>query len=142
MTNEFKAMFDRARRGHAYWVESAVLEFTEDLVKEMDRQGISRSELARRIDTSPAYITKILRGSTNFTLDTMVKVARALNCSFRCHLEPEGARTQWFDVLENRPATFAPFANRADLDATMKKFTRCEHTATKEMSDDSFALVS
>ena len=97
---DFKGLFTEARKDHAYWVEGAILEFTEDMVNRMEEQGVSRSELARRIGTSPSYVTKILRGSTNFTLDTMVKVARALDCDFRCHLQPQGAETRWFDVLD------------------------------------------
>ena len=84
----FKSLLAEAQKDHAYWVEGAILEFTEDMVNRMEEQGISRSELARRIGVSPAYVTKILRGSTNFTLDTMVKVARALDCEFRCRLQP------------------------------------------------------
>ena len=97
---DFKSLFAEAQKDHAYWVEGVILEFTEDMVNRMEEQGVSRSELARRIGVSPAYITKILRGSTNFTLDTMVKVARALDCELRCHLQPDGAETRWFDVLD------------------------------------------
>ena len=84
---DFKSLFTEARKDYAYWVEGTILEFTEDMVSRMEEQGVSRSELARRIGVSPAYVTKILRGSTNFTLDTMVKVARALDCDLRCHLQ-------------------------------------------------------
>ena len=99
--NDFKGMFNRARDSHTYHVEAAVLEFTEELVERMEQKGISRSELARRIDSSPAYITKILRGNSNFTLDSMVKIARALDCTYRSHLEPAGCESKWFDVMRH-----------------------------------------
>jgi hypothetical protein len=40
-----------------------------------------------------------LSGRNNFELLTMVRIAMALNCRFRSHLEPLGAQTVWFDVF-------------------------------------------
>jgi len=60
-------------------VSGAIVEFTENLVREMERQGITRVELARRLGATPAYVTKILRGKVNFTLATMVRLARAVD---------------------------------------------------------------
>ena len=88
---DFRSIFTEAEKSPAYRVERAVLDFTEDIVARMDREGVSRVELARRIGCSPAYVTKILRGTTNFTLESMVRVATALGCEFRTHLQPNGA---------------------------------------------------
>jgi len=43
----------------------------------MEANGVSRSDLARRLGVSPAYITKVLRGNINFTIDSMVRLVRA-----------------------------------------------------------------
>lgn len=109
---DLQAMFAQARQTHTYKLETAKLEFTEGLVALMEKQGVTQSDLAKRIGVSPAYITKILRGTTNFTLDTMVKIATALEAEYCCHLQPAGARTQWFEVIDGyAPApTFKPSA--------------------------------
>lgn len=73
------------------------IEFTEELARVMAANDISRAELARRSGTTPAYITKILRGSTNFTLATMDKLARALEMEINIHLAPRGSFTVWED---------------------------------------------
>ena len=99
----FAELFAEAQKSLTYHVEGAVLEFTDDMLAQMEAEGISRSELARRMGTSPAYITKILRGSTNFTLESMVKVAMALNCKFHCGLEREQEAVKWFDVFDEMP---------------------------------------
>ena len=70
---------DRFRGTLDYELANAEMDFTDTLETLMQRRGVNNSELARRIETSPAYITKILRGSTNFTLETMVKLVRALD---------------------------------------------------------------
>ncbi|WP_414041529.1 helix-turn-helix domain-containing protein [Acidithiobacillus sp. M4-SHS-6] len=43
-----------------------------------EEKNISRSELASRIETSLPYITKVMRGDANFTLETMAKIAMAV----------------------------------------------------------------
>jgi transcriptional regulator with XRE-family HTH domain len=84
----FKQLFAEARQHPDFYKELAILEFTEELVRAMEQAGVSRSELARRIDRSPAYITKVLRGSANFTLASMTKLALALDMELKLNLVP------------------------------------------------------
>ena len=98
----FKQLFEEAEKQPGFWKELAIIEFTEELVRAMDEQGVSRSELARRTGTSPAYITKVLRGNANFTLGSMTKLAMALGLELKMHLAPRGAATSWRDKLETR----------------------------------------
>ncbi len=95
----FEELFREAEKSLTYWVEGAILDFTEELCREMESQGVSRAELARRIGSSPAYVTKILRGNSNFTLSSMVRISRALDREVRIHLAPKGAMTRWIDEL-------------------------------------------
>jgi transcriptional regulator with XRE-family HTH domain len=88
----FGELFDQAERHEDYWTAGVILEFTESVVREMERQAITRTELATRIGTTPAYVTKILRGKANFTLATMVRLARALDAELRVHLVAAVAR--------------------------------------------------
>ena len=37
----------------------------------MKTSGLTRTTLAEKIGSSPVYVTKILHGETNFTLDSM-----------------------------------------------------------------------
>ena len=83
-----KAAADAARETDAYRAEGASIRFTEDLVARMKASGLTRCALAEKIGSSPAYVTKILRGHTNFTLDSMVKIATALGCELTIGLQP------------------------------------------------------
>ena len=138
----FQALLEEAKKTPEYWVERAVLDFTEDLVSRMDAGNVSRSDLARRIRCSPAYVTKILRGSTNFTLESMVKIARALGCVLRTHLQPEGARSIWFDVLETAREQEGPFRSSTALNAFRSRFAPCGQRERMEAADDSLAVAS
>jgi len=85
----FKQMFAEARRMPEYWEEGAVLDFTEALYIAMEEQGVTRAELARRLGTSQAYITRVLSGNANFTLKTMSKLALALGLQLEVGLGPQ-----------------------------------------------------
>jgi transcriptional regulator with XRE-family HTH domain len=104
----FRGILAAARKSPEFWHEIAVEDFTEEVVDAMERQGVTRAELARRLGTSQAYVTKLLSGNANFTLKTMVKVALCLGRELRLHLAPRGSQTRWLDVwaaqVSPRPA--------------------------------------
>ena len=75
----FKSLLEKARQRDAYRVAKAIQDFTEDLFRLMEGRDVTKAELARRIGKSPAYVTKVFRGNSNFTIDSMVKLAHALD---------------------------------------------------------------
>jgi transcriptional regulator with XRE-family HTH domain len=75
----------------SYWVTLARMGFENDLHRLFNELGISRAELAKRLGTSPEYVTKVLNGSAgNFQLSTMTKWARALGAIVQIRLIKEG----------------------------------------------------
>jgi transcriptional regulator with XRE-family HTH domain len=92
-TKAFPDLFRQAEQHDDFWVAGAILEFTEGVVREMERQGMTRTELAQRLGATPAYVTKILRGKVNFTLATMVRLARALDADLHVQLTVPSAVT-------------------------------------------------
>ncbi|WP_341929696.1 helix-turn-helix transcriptional regulator [Methyloversatilis discipulorum] len=67
--------------------ENLKLDIAISLEREIERQSISYTELAERISTSPAYITKVLRGDSNLTLHSLLKFARALHADLNISLD-------------------------------------------------------
>lgn len=114
----FADLFREAESHHDFWEEQAIITFTEDLCLAMERVGVSRAELARRLGTSQAYVTKILRGNANFTLRTMARIALALGLEFRTHLAPRGSRTHWLDDLAFVEANEYEVTDGVPVDAT------------------------
>ena len=45
----------------------------------MKQQNISRQDLAERMGCSPQYISRLLKGEENFSLETICKLENALN---------------------------------------------------------------
>ncbi|HQT95326.1 MAG TPA: helix-turn-helix transcriptional regulator [Thermoanaerobaculaceae bacterium] len=95
----YRAFVERVTASVEYKVDVAALEFVEDLVRRMSEAGVSQAELARRLAASEAYVSKVLRGDTNFTLATMVKLATAVGHELHVHIAPAGSSVQWFDVV-------------------------------------------
>jgi len=61
-----------------FHIEGLKFDFAEEVSKYLEEEGITRAELARRMGTSPAWITKMLRTNWNMTMETMAKLAFAL----------------------------------------------------------------
>jgi transcriptional regulator with XRE-family HTH domain len=106
--SSFEELFERAEQRTGYWVELAKLEFTEEMLARMKAAGVTKSQLASTLGAKPAFVTRLTSGHNNFTLETMVRVARALDCEFRSHLQPVGTKACWINVLRNEPPRPAP----------------------------------
>ncbi|MBI2510628.1 MAG: helix-turn-helix transcriptional regulator [Opitutae bacterium] len=98
-----------------YSEELAILDYTNEVVQRMNALNLSKGELARRLEVAPAYVSKLIGGSNNFTLRTMVRVARALSSELRFHLQPEGAVSHWRDYAPPivKQETITPVAPNA-----------------------------
>lgn len=97
--------FDKARKSHTYRVEAVSLEFTESLLERMREHGIKRAELARRLGTSAAYVSKVLNSTGNLTVDSLVKIADAVDCDLRAHLLPRECDGLWISVMKEKTTT-------------------------------------
>lgn len=93
--------------------EELILDVTEQIVSAMQEQEVSRSELAKRMGVSRAYITKLLRGEGNTTLRTLVRVALALDLRPRVSfVEPESMEEASPDRVSGSRAEVAEVAAR------------------------------
>lgn len=53
----------------------------------MEDENVHQAELARRVGKSRAYLTKVLRGSTNFTLESVASILFALGYRLKMSVE-------------------------------------------------------
>ena len=112
---------DALRESPAYRAEKLALELTEEIHTRMETLGMGKSELGRQLGTSPAYVTKVLRGTNNFTLESLVKLADALEASVSIHLSPKGTSSVWVDVVANRRQTLYTKSESGGSTATTKE---------------------
>lgn len=125
----FKERLDRAKRKIEFAVGEIVIEFTEQVGKRMRNLDINKAQLSDRLKTSPAYVTKMLKGEYNFTIETMVKLARALESDIEIRICPKNVGSEWFPsqsetviVVEEKRAeqSFAPLVSKEEWRESIK----------------------
>lgn len=85
----FEKELKEARGRVGFRVEQDALEFTEQISELMERQGLNKSGLAKILDTSRAYVTKVMSGACNqnLTLKTMERFVMALGANLTIKVE-------------------------------------------------------
>lgn len=63
--------------------DDAGIAFASRLDRILQEDGLDKAELARRLDVSPATVTKLLRGGAPCTLEMMAKAAFVLGRRLR-----------------------------------------------------------
>ncbi|NWE68975.1 XRE family transcriptional regulator [Pseudomonas gingeri] len=99
MLKSFKERINELKRTRIYCQEQAKLEFVGGITRLMRIKGINNATLAERLESSAAYVTKALRGDTNFTIETMVKVADAMGARIHIHVADAEASVRWLEHM-------------------------------------------
>ena len=79
--------------------------FLRQILLRMKELGLSQTDLAKRMQVSRPYITKVLRQDVNFSFRTAAKLARALQMDFFPDLRERGEEDLLVD--DNRKASTA-----------------------------------
>ena len=91
----------KVRSRDGYWIETVKLDFTKALTSQLKRKGIKKGELAKKLDTSAPYITKVMRGEENLTIESMVKLARAAGGQLHLHISDQNSSVSWIECTSN-----------------------------------------
>lgn len=99
-----------------YAREDLIEDFLGAVEEEMQRQGVSRSELATRLGCKPANVTQMFRRTRNLTASTMVDIAFHLGLRLKLQVEVDHARStegrdeRATDMRWSPPANVIPLA--------------------------------
>ena len=97
----FEEIWKELESSESFEAEKKILEFTTKLYQLMKERGITKKELAQRLNTSQAYITKIFRGNANFTIQTMTRLVRVLDGELHIQVTPREQKiARWFKVID------------------------------------------
>ena len=103
--------------------ERLATEITELISRLMDEQSVSRAELASRLGTSRAYVTKLLRHGSNLTVQTISDVFHALGRSLRVVDRPLSVSSPVLLVMDEpaqKPAEGSRASQRSATGAAMR----------------------
>lgn len=108
VSKKIQDRINESKKTDSYWVEKAKLDYALELDKFRRVSGLSGKTLAEKLGTSAAYISRVFRGDTNLTIESMVKLARATGAKVEIKLTPElstvsTVKTTLFDNIEVIP---------------------------------------
>jgi len=92
----FKRCLEKAKKNLHFSVQRVILDFSEQVIRRMQILGINKAALAERLETSPAYVTKMLKCETNFTIESMTKLANVLEAGLEIRLCAKNIGSEWF----------------------------------------------
>jgi len=102
---------NRLRKGTADdWPSLALLEFTVALARMMKASGdMKQKDLAEKLGVSPPYISSVMAGNENLTVEQMSRLAEAAGGSLHLAIAPKDVYIRWVeDTLEEPTAAISP----------------------------------
>jgi transcriptional regulator with XRE-family HTH domain len=89
---------DRARKSLPYQVEYLKGIHADELWQAMEHRALNQVEFAERAGVTKQFLTKVFRGG-NCTIETIVKLAFALNYKVSIHLTPREVGCAWMHCI-------------------------------------------
>jgi DNA-binding phage protein len=138
---ELQNSLDQARKDVQYHVAYAQETYSDELWQAMEHRSLSQVDFAKKANVSKQFLTKVFHGG-NCTIETMVRLAFALNYKVNIHLTPNEVGCGWMHCV-----------NMAALDSTprpperfIKLWTESGYQPvaipTKKLNRDTVAFTS
>jgi transcriptional regulator with XRE-family HTH domain len=95
---DLRDFLDQLRSEPGYWKHFAILQFTTAMARLMKKPPrVSGKKLAELLGVTPPSVSKALSGGENLTIETMTKMAGALNAAVHIHLAKKGTLVRWME---------------------------------------------
>lgn len=96
ISKKIQETFKNDKTTNEYLLETAKIGFAVDLEKRRRLSGLSYIDIAKNIGKSAAYISKVFRGDSNLTIESMIKLAKATNSKLHIELVEENiVKVNW-----------------------------------------------
>jgi len=89
----FRDMLESFKDDFDFRLETIILDLTEKISKRMKEKNINRIKLAELLQVSPSAVTKILNGSSNFTLKSLLSLVDALELDLKIEFKEKSVIT-------------------------------------------------
>ncbi|MCL5041554.1 MAG: helix-turn-helix domain-containing protein [Gammaproteobacteria bacterium] len=96
---EFSALFTSIWDDEDTLFEAKTQDVAIALASAVEEAGLSRAELAKKLEWKPSRVTKVLTGSSNLTLKTIFQVCQAIGLEFDVVLRNPDERTEVVDPV-------------------------------------------
>ena len=96
-----KEFFEDVENSIDYKVEGAKIDFSLELQRFMEQSGMKKVDLAARLGVSRPMITKLLRGDSNVTIETMVRACDAVGGKFFVKIVRQTCTPRMLEVVKS-----------------------------------------
>lgn len=103
----YRQLVEAAKDQDVYWIEVAKHDFAFSIYRQLKRHGITSAVLAKQLGVSPPYVSKVLKGDENLTIESMVKIVRAAHGKLHLEVADESDGLHWFNVIPGRKNEFS-----------------------------------
>lgn len=84
-----KKEIEKYQNSEKFNLETKIINITERICERLKELGWSKKDLAKEMNSSQAWITKMLSGDNNFTLRTLIKLSIILDLSLEINFFPK-----------------------------------------------------
>lgn len=107
-----KEKLERYKDTFDFKLEGLILDITEEMCRAMEEKGIDRAELADELGVSRAFVSKLLNGTPNLTIKTLMKISNALGRELSIKMPPPGFTTPHLYVpIKGKSMEYKPSIN-------------------------------
>jgi transcriptional regulator with XRE-family HTH domain len=117
----YKKAFEKAKTHEAYHEEGLRLDVAYRIIEAMASRKMSRVQLAKRLDVSAPYVTKLLQGHANLSLESLSKIASALDLKWQCVLLPRNAEIGLMSISHEEHGTSVRTVETATVEGCGQK---------------------
>jgi transcriptional regulator with XRE-family HTH domain len=88
-----------------YQLEKLLFDITDEIEDQMRMQGITRAELARRLNKSKGWVTRVMNRNHNLTLKTINEIMSVLGCKW--DITSSSISSDWGDKVVQATITIS-----------------------------------
>lgn len=141
MARSFKRLIDNRKKTTSYKVERIKLSIALAINRLILSSGISKKDLAEKIEVSPAYISKALKGDVNFTIETLVKLTDGLDSNIHINFTHKDNSFRWFEIIPNKTFNQEMYTMRDNLKVVKNFKPSVTETKSKAYCELSYAAA-
>ena len=104
------------RRDNEYWLKYSRY-ITIQVLRAMEEQSVTQVELAKRMGCTQQYVSNLLKGSSNMTLETIARLEKALGIDI---LRSSLSYVSGYSVTEGSPRHYLNDSGGAELGGNIK----------------------
>lgn len=120
----YRKLLQDAKKSVTYKIEKAKLDFVVAMNSLIAEKEITKRVIADRLGCTAPNVSQLLRGDGNFTLETMVKLADAVDGDIHIHIARRDSKVRWVEALASRRLEQTPICAQVTVD-TREAWKHC-----------------